>query len=344
MDSHAGQVSSPESYSVFIGSWTNWSHGRIFGSTTTLTRRDGNLLIAFIALFVTFVGTCCWRIACYVLHSFYSTKKPEDAIYHQRQVILRNSANAATAVWTIFEALWAWRYRTSRLYRRMVPLIGFTLFHISAFAVAGIFSSRVSNGNEVLLAHSNLCGTYSSDQSNKSNTTDWNTIVSPWFTNTVHTAAFYAMECYEKDSTVANCETYVRNRLFPQRVIRNASCPFQEKMCLSQDKNLLIDTGYLDSHNDFGLNTPTHDRFLYRKVTHCAPLVTEGFVEYYVYPDAGLNATQARYYYGRTEEDAFTYQHHTTLPGDVILKRGRNYPGDYDVEYYSRIFKIDVHS
>lgn len=57
------------------------------------SRSDGGLLSSFIALFVTFSGTCFWRLACFVLHLRFSSYRPEDGLYHQRQAILRNAAS-----------------------------------------------------------------------------------------------------------------------------------------------------------------------------------------------------------------------------------------------------------
>lgn len=44
-------------YSIYEGVWINWARGRVFGSTITLNRRDGGLIISFITLFITLVGT-----------------------------------------------------------------------------------------------------------------------------------------------------------------------------------------------------------------------------------------------------------------------------------------------
>ncbi len=38
---------------VYTGVWTNWSRGKMMGSTLTLTRTDANVFIAFLAFFVT---------------------------------------------------------------------------------------------------------------------------------------------------------------------------------------------------------------------------------------------------------------------------------------------------
>lgn len=52
----------------------------------TLTQRDGGFLIAFLALFVSYVGTSFFRISCFAFHHFFSSAAPQDALYHQRQV------------------------------------------------------------------------------------------------------------------------------------------------------------------------------------------------------------------------------------------------------------------
>jgi hypothetical protein len=41
-----------EHESVYLGIWTNWSHGSVAGLTLTTTLQNGGLLIAFLALFV----------------------------------------------------------------------------------------------------------------------------------------------------------------------------------------------------------------------------------------------------------------------------------------------------
>lgn len=51
-------------YSIQLGTWVNWSRGRVMGATLTMNRVDGNLLIAFTAVFVGIVTERIWRIAC----------------------------------------------------------------------------------------------------------------------------------------------------------------------------------------------------------------------------------------------------------------------------------------
>lgn len=85
-------------FKVHLGVWTDWSRGRVLGSTLTLTRTQANLLIAFTASFVVFVGSRFWRIACLVLHQSYSSAQPRDALHHQRQAVLRNSGSSDSGI------------------------------------------------------------------------------------------------------------------------------------------------------------------------------------------------------------------------------------------------------
>lgn len=89
-------------YKIHLGLWTDWSRGRVLGATLTLDRQQANLLIAFTASFVVFVGSRFWHIICLFLHQIYSTSDPRDALHHQRQVILRNSGTSDAGVVSSF--------------------------------------------------------------------------------------------------------------------------------------------------------------------------------------------------------------------------------------------------
>lgn len=146
------------------------------GATLTLDQRDGNLLIAFTAVFVGIVTDRLWRVACHVfyrlvgsllihihvlivLNRCYSTSKPRDALHHQRQALLRNSESATSALWTIMQLMWVWRNITTRAVVRVLPAFLAAASCIIAFTVAGGYSSQISSAlkNEVLLNGSN-CG------------------------------------------------------------------------------------------------------------------------------------------------------------------------------------------
>jgi hypothetical protein len=57
-------------------------------------------------------------------------------------------------------------------------------------------------------------------------------------------------------------------------VDQETTCRFASGMCLDSDTGAFsIDTDFVDSNTDLGINTPSEDRITWRKVTTCAPLV-----------------------------------------------------------------------
>lgn len=93
-----------------------------------------------------------------------------------------------------------------------------------------------------------------------------------------------------------------------QTLQTNATCPFPDPaICRSENATIRLDSGYLDSNDHFGLNTPVHERLQWRYVLQCAPLVTEGYTFEVTDPN---NATWARYNYGPW---AVFQDNHTTV-------------------------------
>ncbi|OJD33670.1 cation diffusion facilitator family metal ion [Diplodia corticola] len=295
--------------SIYLGVWTNWEHGKTLGVTLTVTRAHGNLLIAFLSLFVTIAGTSFWRISCFAMHYMYSAKTPQDGLYHQRQAILRNAANGATGLWSFFQVLYAWRRTANKPCRRILPLIAFTSMALVAFALASIYSSRISTttGNQVMLSGGG-CGKVDIWDSPS---TDLYRAYLPYMFQAISTSAGYAQECYLNDLAGVGCERFMKRNI-AATVDRNATCPFSPDICKSQDSNLLIDTGFIDSRSDLGINTDQNGRFLYRRTLHCAPLVTEG----YAVKRPQMNATGAeedvmQYFYGEVYARYGTPANHT---------------------------------
>lgn len=266
----------PKYYDIYRGIWTNWSRGPIFGLTLTLTRRNGDLLIAFLALFVTIVGTSFWRIACFFIHNLYSSETPRDGLYHQRQAILRNSANGSSGLVSLAQSLWAWRRKSKNPFKRILPIIALTIICLCAWATASGLSSRISTGigNEVLISSSN-CGVLR-DGGEPPSIEFIETKLASFLNKQLLSQSTYAQQCYEKDTNLASCQTFVKKRLVSQ-VNQNATCPFHPDMCRSQTGNIHIDTGFLDTHEDLGLNFPRSQRMQSRITTDCAPIVMEGY-------------------------------------------------------------------
>lgn len=297
---------------IYLGFWTNWSYGSVRGATLTLTQRDGGLLLAFLALFVTVAGTCFWRIVCFILHYKLSSDTSKDGIYHQRQAILRNAANTTSGLWSLLQMNWVWRKHTqAKPYRRILPLIMFSVIIISGFIVASILSSKISTSmeNEVLLLGSN-CGFQDPDE------IDAEYLYSsmlPYIAERTTFSANYAQECYGKSAMIQSCPTFLQKDL-KYTSEYDIGCPFpgKDKICRSNSTNLRLDSGYINSNFDLGINSPPDDQFRYRTVVECAPLNHEGYSEN-ITIHLGNNSTSPRqlmqYYYGVTMSSQMTYQY-----------------------------------
>lgn len=313
---------------IYLGSWTNWSQGRILGATITLNRNNGNLLIAFLALFVSYTGTCLWRIIGFGFHRHFSTAERQDGLYHQRQAILRNSDNANAALWDLTYLAWIWR-RKSRSLRRLSPLLASAVISLIAFAVASLFSSRITGltGSEVLIS-SPSCGL---PWTGSMSTSDRLSIMHPYTAQMMNSAMSYAQRCYSKNAKMENCDYFVRPRL-DSTIIRNASCPFQEHMCLLKNGNIILDTGLVDSHRDLGFNSPISKRTQFRRVDQCAPLIMDNFTDTYVYQGDDRQITYRRYNYGpRLHSKGVNYTHiQPDLPIDQLrMQSFKTTLGDY---------------
>jgi hypothetical protein len=277
---------------IYTGFWTNWSRGPIFGPTLTTTKQYGNLLIAFMALFVGFVASRLWRISCLVLHRCYSTAADRSAIHHQRQVILRNSRAAESAMCEFLFLFWTWRKSRVQGIAGLVPLIIFSVCYLAAFTAAGGFSSNISSsiGDEVLI-NSQYCGTIlaSATAEGESFGFQRNSALS-------NSAANYAQQCYRTNQSNATtaCNKFVLSRLPVHTENFTAECPFQNQICRNPQSTLRLDSGYIDSNDDLGLNAPMNERFAYRHVLHCAPLVTDNYTSHVEEDGRGWD----RYHYG----------------------------------------------
>ncbi|KAI0195885.1 hypothetical protein F4808DRAFT_474493 [Astrocystis sublimbata] len=288
-------------YQVHLGLWTNWSRGQVLGQTLTISRQNGNLLIAFTAFFIAFVGSRFWRIACFGLHRYHSTNDPRGAIHHQRQIILRNTVSADSALVLFSSMFWAWRH-SSRVFLHVLPSFLAALFCLSAFTVAGGFSSQISSsaGTEVLL-NGSACGMGGEAKS----------------------ALNYVQQCYTNSTGLMDCNAYATERI-PTYVNYDSPCPFNTSICRTDSANIHLDTGFVDSHHHLGVNAPQNERILSRQIVQCAPLMTNGYRmpnkeggENYTLYDYGpllLSNGNPKYTY-KVKSVQQQYSHH---PGDRI--------------------------
>jgi hypothetical protein len=185
--------------------------------------------------------------------------------------------------WKFAQILRAWSSKSHHAPRKIVPYMVYALFHIVALGVAGLLSSRAVSMRNEALVRSPSCGWMAEPANDKydllsnwSDKTQGETWVSLYSTlhRTIKSGAEYARVCYD-DTSPANamCQQYASSRLEP-KINFTAICPFTKDLCLGNA--IYIDTGYIDSHKDLGINSQPSDRIQLRKETTCAPIDVEG--------------------------------------------------------------------
>lgn len=266
---------------IYHGAWINWSQGRIYGATVTLSARDGSLLTAFLAFFVTVAASHLWRILSYLIHQARASRRPQDGLKRQQQAVLRNSSSTSYTAWTFALIGFHWWYKARRPFLRSVPWIIFVLAYATAAGLASVFSSEVTKavGTDALILGPN-CGFWSTPTDP---TVESQAAFRAKTLQDTLAAADYARACYGATSGQSRlrCNVYSVPQVGYDRNY-NASCPFAAEMCLMPGTTAFeMDTGLLDSHDTLGINAPPQNRVQYRKVTTCAPLTHKGFVGVY---------------------------------------------------------------
>ena len=207
--------------------------------------------------------------------------------------MLRNSETPEFALWNFIIMLKTWRNKALRPYRRLSLYIIFTVAMFAAYNAASLFSSRVTadTASEVLLTGKDCRAPYRPDD--MSGTTFRQSY--DLFGFRQNTAVLnYAQKCYMNLDNEEDCRHYVKSKVDMQ-ITRNASCPFDDKMC--KTGSIIVDTGLLNSNTHLGINMPDKSQFSIRSVSQCAPIVSEGYtsvVNQTSYPDVPL----LRFHYG----------------------------------------------
>ncbi|KAF9636305.1 hypothetical protein BFW01_g7200 [Lasiodiplodia theobromae] len=166
-----------------------------------------------------------------------------------------------------------------------------------------------SFGDEVLISSPD-CG-YTNAQLDNPNTLASQTF-EPYLRQNALSYAQYAQQCYNTNaSTVVDCSQFVRKNLLGTSKT-DATCAFGGQICQDDSSNLDLDTGLLDSNEDFGLNAPPEETFQYRRRIQCAPLKTEGYQKQVRMLS---NRKYMRYYYGKrtsgpARDDNYTYEYY----------------------------------
>ena len=270
------QAESAAAY-VYEGAWTNWSKGRHLGATLTLSPRDALLVVSVLALFVGLAGTQLWKIIQFIVHQSRATAYDRDGLYHQQQVILRNSSSELGACWNLVRVAFAWRtQKRVHSYRRSAALVALPLLHFAFFTLAGVFASRLLDAGDQVLSRSPYCGdynvTYISSLGTSTIPGSPNRLVNDYAVNAQN-------QLQRSQQYVQFCsDPLVPCRELPHSALKWAStvstqCPFDSKVCSqTSNQSVVVDSGLISSHRHLGLNAPVKDRIQYRKVTTCTIL------------------------------------------------------------------------
>ena len=259
---------------IFQGGWINWTDGAIRGATITISSRNGNLLISFIATFITIVGSALWKILTYLFHQVRSSKDPQDGLHYQQQNILRNTSTPGSAAYQFLQQLWYWRGKACASFLRTLPWALFSVIYLVLFTLLATFSSEVSKAaGRFRLLEGGDCGTwmFKGDPTSDLAVKAYNQRMA----NESIVSATYARACYGGNPVRGQCETFPVPAL-KYTAADNAPCPFDGKACLGGSNSAYqMTTETIDTHQHLGVNAPSWRRLQFKKKTTCSPLVQQ---------------------------------------------------------------------
>lgn len=262
---------------IYQGFWTNRIDGHIKGATLTLSREGGAYIIAFLALFVHMAGSSFWRLASFAIFYIRAHPKLDNNVILQQQTVFRNSTSAVGSLRGFFRVS-----IRSREWKKNMPVILWAGINVAGFLVAGIFSSRVTSTRSEVLLKPTQCGQWTYTEELHSNRSDILVEEAIRFATTAKiksTSQQYAAICYNLDDSPEGCSTYGRRE--PRWNARmETGCPFADGLCID-NTTYSIDSGYIDSDLDLGINSHPSDRLSLRMRLSCAPIKQEGYTKTY---------------------------------------------------------------
>lgn len=305
----------------YNGLWWDYTSNSLI---LTLSGKKAGALQAAIPIAVTFVGAQIWPIIRIIFYHLHRRRTPpkssaqtEDyqGYLQQRRVILRNAPSGISLFFQLCSQTLRWRSFIHRSpggqpkehgFRYPTPAIMVVcLIHFAGWIIAGVFVSYLWTAGYVTqqaLARGSNCGILSLN-----NFTDLNQQRLFEVVNNNQTLAGdqYVKQCYtDTPSSSASCAYFPQKRLeFNQS---DAECPFDiSNNCITANSTpIAMDSNYIDTSENLGVNADFKDRIYFRKLTTCSPISSK---DYAVYVNANEtaeaslwppNSTLYRYYYG----------------------------------------------
>jgi hypothetical protein len=289
--------------SIQNGIWKNYSQSSILGLRITLRDSDALILATVIGLFLRLCAFHSFSITRFLLHRQRAKLLPQDGLFQQQQIVLRNIDSDYSAVFKLSRIWWEWKDRSSDAFSRSAKITGIALVHFLLLSTLAVFSSKIiSTGDREVLVASQSCGELSDDDSVRS--VDAFNTVELYRARQAKESASYARACYNKDKGQPECEIFVRKEL--PVAVKTVSCPFARGLCRAEA--LQVDTGRFNTLTHLGANTAKTNSLDYRKVTTCAPLRTDGYEEQHGSRSDYSELSTARLRLGKFDTTDFTYQ------------------------------------
>jgi hypothetical protein len=245
---------------VHKGFWVDHSTSPILGATVTLSIEWANLLVSTLTVAVTISAAAFWKIMSFLMYEWMIDHDRTDLVGLQHQVLLRNSDAPLSTLWELILVLSAWKStKVRRIRLRTLRLALPALVIWVSFTIASIFVSTVASKtySEIrVLVQSKNCGVVFSDSSSLSGVAAYIATVGQNNKN----ARTYAEAWYANSSAFVSAATIYPVNALSYNTTNGTSCPFGELCMLGANSGFTVATPLLDSHADFGVNSPPKDR------------------------------------------------------------------------------------
>lgn len=303
------------------GFWINYSEGHILGATLTTDQRVANIVVAIMAIVVAAAAGSAWNLVMFSWHQLRGTSQLRDGLFRQQQILFRTMAPPSSVFVESLKLLWIWRKDTRSWHnaQRWLPVLTISFVFGIASLAASISSSYVISTTDLeVLVDGSTCRNVNISAYGGAPIYYAPTTLD---TSVVTSSRSYADECYGGGSLPPRCRIYVH-----PRIATNAStgpCPFNPSMCRLKgalEASMTLDSGYLDSNDHFGINSPPKDRVQLRRLATCAPIDTTKYLQTHDGNETGLylnlNYDYTTWYLGKTWTWNFGPQDPPKWPGN----------------------------
>lgn len=292
------------------------------------------------------IGVQSWGIMRFITHQIRSTSQARDGLFHQQQAILRNDGSDFSTVWLFARMAHAWRKRSPNTFWKSIGLILIGTIHLIAFGAASVLASHITTSDsQVLVVRSPYCGPWSQITATNSSVLTEGIPFVTYKDTTMQASDKYVENCLAQKQSLPECNVFKQRKLHWTSSTNNP-CRFGDLCLGSGNDSLYLDTGLIDSREEFGINGKDGDRVQWRKNTTCVPIKTNGYskhgtssMNYKIFNSAGhIDFNYTALIYGPGAVDL-----NTTGISDPILRNSTYvYTNYYDDSIYVRGSPYDV--